>query len=200
MPNWCYNNGTINGTKEQIDEFESFLKKNEGKNWFDFFAPTPEELQETTASFNEKPNEELIEKYGASDWYSWNVSNWGTKWNADASWDRSDETSIHLSFDTAWSPPIELYNTIQEKGFVVEMEYCEEGMCFVGEYIDGCDESYEFSNGLSDLDDIPEHLVENWNLRENLESWDEDEDEEFSEEETVDDLQKEFEEWNKKEN
>jgi hypothetical protein len=51
----------------------------------------------------------------------------------------------------------------------------------VGEYVDGDEETYEFSD-VNDLDDIPEHLVENWNLRDTLEGWGDEDDEEFEEE------------------
>ena len=50
-------------------------------------------------------------------------------------------------------------------------------MGFVGEYRDGEEETYEYED-LDDLDDIPDHLVENWNLRDNLEGWEDDENEE----------------------
>ena len=65
MPNWCSNSIEIQGTKEQINKFVSFLDEKNGKDWFDFFKPTPTELKE-------------------EGWYEWNVENWGTKWNCDA--------------------------------------------------------------------------------------------------------------------
>jgi len=159
MPNWCYNTTTIRGSKEDIDKFEAFLTERNGENWFDYFAPTPKELE------NEG-------------WYEWNVSNWGTKWNVTCyQWERLNEESIHMVYDTAWSPPINLYDTIQSTGLTVESEYCEEGMGFVGQYIDGIDECYEYSD-VEDLDNIPDHLVENWNLHDNFESWDEEDENE----------------------
>ena len=68
MPNWCSNNITISGEKEDIDRFESFLNEKDGKEWFTFFRPLPDELKNTTTSFAAEQNQELIEKYGASDW------------------------------------------------------------------------------------------------------------------------------------
>jgi hypothetical protein len=57
-------------------------------------------------------------------------------------------------------------------------------MQFVGKFSDGYDDYYEYSDSES-LNDIPEDIVENWNLRENLEEWEaenaeEDDDEESS--------------------
>jgi hypothetical protein len=51
-------------------------------------------------------------------------------------------------------------------------------MAFVGEFVDGSDDCYEYED-LDSLDYIPEHLIEDWNLRDLLEDRmiDEDEDE-----------------------
>ena len=179
MPNWCNNDFKVSGEKEQIDAFEKFLDDNNGKDWFDFFHPCPAELKDGgPVSFHDKPNEALIEKYGYSDWYSWSVNNWGCKWNCDAQdWTRDDDNTITFWFDSPWSPPITLYDKITEDGFAVEAQYHEEGMCLVGEYIDGFDNDYTYDD-LESLDDIPEHIVENWNLREMLEDREDWEDEE----------------------
>ena len=182
MPNWCNNTITIRGEKEDIDRFESFLKEKDGKEWFDFFRPCPQELKDVGNVTFDHTNEKLLEKYGAADWYSWSVNNWGCKWNCDAQdWTREDD-SISFWFDSPWGPPTELYTFIcNDTDFAVDAEYHEEGMCFVGRFFDGEDESYEYSD-VESLDDIPEELIESWNLREMLEEraeWEEeDEDEE----------------------
>ena len=143
MPNWCNNSFKVEGDKESIDKFEAFLNEKNGKDWFDFFAPTPVELKE-------------------DGWYEWNVSNWGCKWNCDAQdWTR-DGNTISFWFDSPWGPPVELYYKIEQAGLTVTAEYMEEGMRFVGEFVDGSDETYEYQD-VEDLDNIPEHLVENWN-------------------------------------
>lgn len=47
--------------------------------------------------------EELILKYGRSNWYDWNLHNWGTKWDAkEAFYNQEDKI---LQFETAWSCP-----------------------------------------------------------------------------------------------
>lgn len=164
MPNWCSNNVKISGSKEQIDELEKFLTETEGKNWFDFFV---------------EPVEKAVDAENP-DWYAYNTENYGCKWNCDAQdWYRDGDT-ISFWFDSPWAPPIALYQSIynRDDGYMVYAEYCEEGLCFVGRFEDGEEEYYEFNNGIEDLDDIPEDLVENWNLRESLESWEEEEDEE----------------------
>jgi hypothetical protein len=89
-----------------------------------------------------------------------------------------EDDKISFWFDSPWSPPTELYNKIQEQGLIVNAQYMEEGIGFVGEYVDGIEETYEFENE-SDLNDVPERLVEYWNLRDHFDNWD---DEEFEEE------------------
>jgi hypothetical protein len=48
-------------------------------------------------------------------WYSWNVRNWGTKWDvADTKVDIS-EGQVTYNFDTAWSPPVEAIVTLSKQ-------------------------------------------------------------------------------------
>ena len=186
MPNWCNNSTTISGNKEQIDKFEAFLNEKSGKEWFDFFLPCPKELTDVDSPNKTDNVNELIEKYGHGDWYSWSVENWGTKWNTDAQdWSR-DGDSISFWFDSAWAPPTALYDKITAEGYDVEAYYLEEGMGFVGKYWEGADEYYEYTDSES-LNDIPEDIVDNWNLRENLEDWEAENAEEEDEEEWSED-------------
>lgn len=49
-------------------------------------------------------SEYLKRKYGADNWYDWNVANWGTKWSArNVIFDPSCKKGLIQSFDTAWS-------------------------------------------------------------------------------------------------
>ena len=160
MPNWCNNTIKIQSEKKRIDEFESFLNENDGKDWFTFFRPLPEDLQN-------------------DGWYEWSINNWGCKWNCDANdWQRIDENTISFWFDSPWGPPLALYEFMVDEEFDVRASYHEEGMAFVGEFVDGFDNCYEYED-LDSLDYIPEHLIEDWNLRDLLEDRmnDEDEDE-----------------------
>jgi hypothetical protein len=186
MPNWCNNTVEIRGSNEKIREFSKFLDEKQGKDWFDFFAPCPQELKDVgNVSFTEKANEDLMKKYGYGDWYAFGVSEWGCKWNCDAQdWeveDREDGVSvIKFWFDSPWGPPEELYSNIQSEkygeGWSVYAEWNEEGMQFVGYFDEGFGDTYEYSD-LESLNDIPEFLVESWNLRERMGDWEEDESE-----------------------
>jgi len=167
MPNWCYNNITIHGSSAEIAKIEKFLEERKGENWFDYFLPMPEEIKKTDGA-----------------WYEWAINNWGTKWNCNAVDWTAFEGEISFTFDSAWGPPITLYEYISNEfeDLSIQAEYLEEGMGFVGEFIDGEDNCYEYED-LEDLDYIPEHLVENWNLREMLEDR-ESEYDEYQEEES----------------
>lgn len=155
MPNWCNNDVLITGDKEKIDAIFNFIeskKSDESQDatkLLEFLIPNPE-----------------------GEWdYRWCIDNWGTKWDVDVHYhERIDENQISLSFDSAWGPPIQAYNTLEELGYDVEAHYIEEGMCFIGQYIGGEDESYDYTD-VASLDDVPEELVEHWNLRERLEEW-----------------------------
>ena len=160
MPNWCYNTIEIEGPETEIDKFEKHLNDTDGKEWFSYFIPMPQELKE-------------------DGWYAFNVENYGVKWNCDAlDWHRIDDRTIGFTFDSPWAPPIVLYENIEsmelesESGYIdyfkVKAEYLEEGVSFMGRFIDGEDEYYEYSD-LESLDDIPEELVEHWGVRDRME-------------------------------
>lgn len=148
MPNWCSNTMTVtHKNTAMIDRMEQALLA--GK-LFEEFVPLGE-------------------------WdYNLAVEKWSTKWDASNLdvIDRTDNT-ISVSFDTAWSPPINFYDELLAQGFEVHAEYFEPGVGFVGKYIDGEDDEYSFESA-DLLEEIPEDLVENWGIREMLEEWDED--------------------------
>ena len=184
MPNWCNNNITVTHTDPAV-----ILKLvdsiNEGK-FFDHICPVPTELMETTSGFfgDDERQTELVKrqmsntvKYGYKDWYDFCTSEWGTKWDAgQADLDILDDNTISLCFDTAWSPPIELYNKMMEQGYSVEAYYYEPGMAFVGHYEDGDDECYEIPGNSNEVvERIPKYLDEMFAISESMEQWEEDE-------------------------
>jgi len=158
MPNWCSNNCEIrNDDVSKIDAIETFLKE--------FDTKEQEEKDKTGLLQFLIPNP-------TGEWdYGWSCENWGTKWDIQLyEWDRTDENTIFLNFDTAWSPPTAAYDTLTEQGYDIHASYLEEGMGFVGQHSGGVDESYEFDYENVDLlDDIPEDVMEPWNLRERIE-------------------------------
>lgn len=83
---------------------------------------------------------------------------WGTKWDADIIDFSKEDNSITLSFNTAWGPPINLYDYMVTQEWDVEALYEESGCAFVGKYEDGKDECYEYDFDNNDWKDIPEEL------------------------------------------
>jgi hypothetical protein len=111
----------------------------------------------------------IIDQTHPDYWYDWCVNNWGTKWDIG-----SDNGEVHglnptivdneatMSFDSAWSPPIGLYERLHNLGFSVEATYFEPGMGFCGIWHDGDDLYTEYS----DKGMIPVRIWEDYNLEE----------------------------------
>jgi len=149
MPNWCSNSITISHhDKSVVDELENKIR--EGKDFFNILRPRPADQEEN--------------------WYDWNIENWGTKWdvNLDLQNDavtRTSDNSLSLWFDTAWSPPIALYDYITELGWNVDAMYYEFGAAFLGKYSEGSDDYWEIDFSDEDnvqflLDNLPRDLLD----------------------------------------
>jgi len=143
MPNWCSNNFRIVGSTEslkplweQIDRENKFL--------------------------------EVIKPIGEWD-YGNAVEAWGTKWDVNTDGmeftDNGDGTAeISGFFDSAWSPPVDAFQTLSQDldSCYLELCYFEPGMCFVG-YCDseGADDHYTIDPEEEDMG-IPAYLEEEW--------------------------------------
>jgi hypothetical protein len=180
MPNWCGNNAEFNNDDvAEVAKLEAHLKYLDEKDktdniqagLFGYFLPRPPEFDE------------------GESWYGWNCENWGTKWEASIySWEKVNENCIRINFDTAWSPPTAFYEFLAgETEWYVTATYWEPGMGFVGRNYAGDDEYYQYSNA-EEVEDIPEELIEEYNLRDQFED-----EEDFDEEEGLEELKKEFE-------
>lgn len=142
----------------------------------------PSMIKRAEESFSKgKFLEEFIPNTGDPDaWYMFAVENWGTKWDvgsADGIVEVSDN-SISLSFDSAWSPPIEGYSKLEELGFTVDAMYYEPGIGFAGMYADGADEYFELSGMSSEeiKDELPEELNDAFGISEDMAQWEEEDD------------------------
>lgn len=132
MPNWCYNTLHIRGNKEILDEFkaktilrnvQNDYDQNGDKFTFNILKPLPKALEGEYSPLRKLEGEtdeeykgrmaENMRLYGAEDWYYWHIKNWGTKWDACHSRIENDEdTYLQVYFDTAWSPPLDWFDTI----------------------------------------------------------------------------------------
>jgi hypothetical protein len=153
MPNWCYNTVVISHDDETlIDGLEQELLK-EKTQPLTYLRPNPA---------------------GAWD-YSWSVDNWGTKWDITPhDWDR-DGNSITINFDSAWAPPLALYEFLESQGWHINALYHEPGMGFAGRFEDGYDEYYEFDwSDRESIENLPQEILEFSNALEDLIQYEQD--------------------------
>lgn len=71
---------------------------------------------------------ENIRKFGYKDWYDWRLAKWGTKWDAYEIDVSEEESSINLSFQTAWSTPFEAMKELSRQfpKLTVYVQYADE--------------------------------------------------------------------------
>jgi len=123
MPNWVYNGLTIEGNPDSVnklvEQMNTPFTRNETLYPFPIFSfwniIKPTDLE----AYDNQPNRTLpIEeqlKFEGDDWYSWNVRNWGTKWDVAVSNDEKypdtyiegpvangDNSVVYYRFNTAW--------------------------------------------------------------------------------------------------
>ena len=170
MPNWCNNSITIRGDYDTLAQLKPVIDSGEG--FLQAIKPMPKELEGTTAP-SDTPN-----------WYDWCVTNWGTKWDPEVHLEFQDfgdgTAEITGWFDTAWSPPIEALNSLASDwdSCYIELFYHESGMCFVGCWdSEGADDHYEYDGATSETvcNMIPEYLVNEFALDEQLAEYEEEE-------------------------
>ncbi|NBS40877.1 MAG: hypothetical protein EBS73_16835 [Betaproteobacteria bacterium] len=137
MPNWCSNNLTLRH-KDTAKLNEAIAAFEDGR-FFEHFVPLPD---------------------GKWD-YGFCCDNWGTKW------DTGGENSVvsalgdntyGFNFDTAWSPPIEVYRVMCAQGFEIEATYHEQ---------------YNGETSSTVRDVVGADLDDEYGISEGLESWEE---------------------------
>lgn len=161
MPNWCANNVTI--THDDPAKLNELLDAYKRGELMEHYLPTPRDPNDPTKLLGQG----IPTTIGGNDWYNWRVHNWGTKWDVGGEYAfckrivTADNTVV-LSFDSAWSPPIEFYSFLKdEHGFDIRASYFEPGMAFCGDWIDGVDDYYE-----GEWRDFPDHLIQEYNMEE----------------------------------
>lgn len=153
MPNWCENTLKIIA---KTDEARALLPQIEQRfmnpsdeqgSAFQLIKPMPAELEGTSAP-SDSPN-----------WYDWRRVNWGSKWSEHEPYvmDRTD-SSLTVSFQTAWAPPEGIYQALLDKGFEVFATYAECGMGFAGWWHNGEDEAVEFQLTEEDWENAAEDI------------------------------------------
>jgi hypothetical protein len=170
MPNWCNNIVTIeHKNKTAIDRVEKAFKKG---TLCSEFIPTPEDLKNTSAPNNTNA-EEMKQKYNYRDWYEFQVNEWGTKWDVggeDQIADRINRKRLELTFESAWAPPVGLYNKLREEGYDVHAYYYEPGAGYAGLYSsENGDKEYTIPETSHEARrDLPENLDEMFHISEGM--------------------------------
>jgi hypothetical protein len=167
MPNWCNNTIIVRGSQQR--EINRLVEAFKAGEFCNAVIPIPEELQNpATGSFGgedaeakDKLREQLTAKYGYSGWYDFCTGRWGTKWDVggdDSSIDvNPDGLQFIAHFESAWAPPIGVYEALVEQGLEVEAYYYECGMGFAGHWDNGIDDC------VSDIGTLtPDEIRENY--------------------------------------
>ena len=120
MPNWCYNSLIIEAEPQVIAKIKAQLSAPYESKSHDFFKDewTTETVQKDLSFWNiiQPPADKLGEYYGTHgyangekqgdtefNWYNWNVSNWGVKWDAsEPELVEESETYLQYRFNTPW--------------------------------------------------------------------------------------------------
>ena len=160
MPNYCSNYLTLtHEDPAMIVRAKDALERGE---FLAEFIPVPEELQIVAGSVGnpveqaklEADTNRNIEKYGYGNWYDYCVNEWGTKWDVGGDGQEvditEDGTMLTTYFDSAWAPPTNAFEKLQDMGFGVEAMYYEPGMAFAGKWDHGSDDYYEFGSMSAD--------------------------------------------------
>jgi hypothetical protein len=160
MPNYCSNYLTLtHEDPAMIVRAKDALERGE---FLAEFIPVPEELQIVAGSVGnpieqaklEADTQRNIEKYGYGNWYDYCVNEWGTKWDVGGDGQEvditEDGTMLSTYFDSAWAPPTNAYEKLQDMGFGIEAMYYEPGMGFAGKWDHGSDDYYEFGSMSAD--------------------------------------------------
>lgn len=182
MPNWCSNSVVL---KHKDPQFVARAREAAtSSGLLNEFVPVPKDLVETMSGSYGDPDKQKeleiqqaynLKNYGYTDWYSFCVNEWGTKWDVTGEVQDIDE-GIVVNFESAWGPPIEAYSKLVALGFEVEAMYYEPGMAFCGEWTTDTDAEYKIEgNSKWVMENIPAHIDEAFAISEQMEQWEEEE-------------------------
>ena len=188
MPNWC--NNFVEVGHEDPEKIKSLAEAFKRGEFCDAVIPVPEVLKnpETTTNYGDPVKQaeadriraEAVAATGYQSWYDFCTNRWGTKWdvgNDDGTVDvHPDGKLMTASFDSAWAPPIGVYEELVEQGYEVRAYYYEPGMCFAGVYDNGCDDCYsDWGDSQGAKDTLPEDLDEFFAISESQAEYEEEE-------------------------
>lgn len=171
MPNRCENRLTIwHKDADVLDNLMAQVRADDNGDLFKYIKPMPDNT--FRGALGNKEREEC-ERKGIPNWYDWSIDNWGTKWDAcQMDWSHGDDGNVTFTFNTAWSPPIPVYEALMEQGFDVEAYYVEYGCAFAGEWhYSSEDEQYLDASYNLDEEQVSPDLDEVFDITRQLQEW-----------------------------
>ena len=192
MPNWCSNTLTISHKDKTM--MKRVVRGYNRNGLLREFIPIPKELTDTvsgTVGSKESYEQRLLEEkqklnrefFGYTDWYSFCVAEWGTKWDighgdgyGKLTLKDIKNNTVKIGFDSAWSPPTEAYQKLCEMGFEIRALYYEGGCCFCGIWDNGNEEYYDIKGNSKWVEkNIPSEIDEEFCISWNMAQWEDEE-------------------------
>ena len=171
MPNWCTNSLNIkHNDSAMIDRIVNIIEDDKGL--FNSFTPYPEKyakLDREAKEHLEKTKEYITDGYNQGG-YQWCCNNWGTKWDvhySDIQYGTKSPNEIQLYFVTAWCPPIQFYETLEDLEYKVRATFDEEGHDFLGIYEDGIEEVYDYPETMKAFNKLPKSIQKEFSFIKN---------------------------------
>ena len=137
--------------KKRIDDMENIFSNDYP---FNMIIPMPDDIERGNLTMEQR------EATNGRNWYDWSCANWGTKWDAyNINVQRLSDTSLYVTMETAWSPPIPIFQKLLELGFEVSAYYLDEGYNYVGQFEGGEDFCYDVDY------DTPYNLIDEFDIQ-----------------------------------
>lgn len=186
MPNWCENEVTLTHSNPAL--LKRLAVAFDSGKFLSFVLPEPDytvtpvpKWNPEIAAMHAKTLEERKEilknepTIREDAWWDWRVSHWGTKWEVGKDKDRENYaqlndagTKLFVYFDSAWSPPLGVYEELRRQGFGIAAYYWESGMGFCGRF------TTEYGDETFDDDQPPPDIDGVFNIREKKAEWQQD--------------------------
>ena len=155
MPNWVYISATI--SHNDPAKMVELTDTSTDQNTFEHFLPIPKEVIEPT---DPDLAAKGITTLGNAE-FSWRCDHWGTKWDIGTVRAEQDSlTLVQIGFETAWTPPLPVFEQMRRKGYTIEAEYWEEGGFFVGTWMDGVSRTYKPEDAPPELAHLVAHYAD----------------------------------------
>ena len=118
IPNWVFNSLSVSGNAAELDVFKHEIAEPYDVTTYDYETRTnkPDVRRSSLSFWNAIAPTDLETYFAGSNWYDWNVANWGCKWDA-ANAEVNEVTDSHISYNfyTPWSIPVNAMKAMSAK-------------------------------------------------------------------------------------